>query len=195
LRAIKWRTVGIHQPQQFVAIRAGHHQHQLHIARPVHLVTRRFQRGHGGFARLAGERMLSFVDNQRHRFASGFIQRAQRIHQGQAIDLADFAGIDLQPAREADFLQPGPFGDLRHSPQLGQQSTTNGFCNQHARIAGHICPQIHIHHHNARLFQFGLQIAAQERGFAGAARRSQKEAIVRITKPSLALQGGDQLLG
>ena len=77
LRPVERCASGVDQAQQLVAVRARHHQHQMDLTGPVQLVTRRLECRHGGFAGLAGEGVLGFVDDQRHRLTRTFVQQAQ----------------------------------------------------------------------------------------------------------------------
>ena len=73
LGAIKRRPRRVHETKELVPVRAGHHQHQVHCPGLVQLVARRFQRSHGGLARLADKCVLRLINDQRHRFSCAFM--------------------------------------------------------------------------------------------------------------------------
>jgi hypothetical protein len=78
LRAVERGGGGFDQTQQLVAVRTGHYQHRVHFVRAVHLVPRGLQRRHGVFSRLAGQRVLRFVDDHRDRLAKAASWSARR---------------------------------------------------------------------------------------------------------------------
>ena len=147
LGAIEGRSIGIDQAQQLVSVRPRHHQHELNLPGTVELVAGRLECSHGGFARLAGQGVLRFVDDQCHRALAGFHQGPQSVGKCGAVYLADFGSVDFE-ATHADAFQPGGLGCLGDDAQLIHEGAPHGLGNQTTGVALLVGPQVHVHHHH-----------------------------------------------
>lgn len=99
--------------------------------------------------------MLGFVDDQRHWLACGGDQFAQRFAQGQSVDLADLAGVDVQRSGDVELVHAGRFGGAGDDAEMLAKLLADGGGNQVARIAVLVAPQVNINDDHADLFQPG----------------------------------------
>ena len=194
LRAVERRTVAVDQPQQLVAVGTGHHQHQVHLARRVELVAGGLERRHHRLARLTGQGVLCFVDDECDGFFRRLVQAVQGIGQGDAVDASDPAGVDRQCPGKTDAFQPRGLGRFGHQAQVRLQGAADRFGDQFAGVAALVGPQVHVHHHQPLPFQFRPQVVFQEGGLAGSPGGGQEQAVVGIAEQILALQRARQLL-
>ena len=157
------------QVGELVAVRARKDQEQARrFYTLVHLVARGLERKHGIGARLGGQRVLRLVDDQHDRPLHCLVEHIQRISQGNAGRQPDLAQVEGEGAQYLHLLHAGLLGQLGDRSVEFRQLRLDGVGNQMAGVAGAVGPEVDIDGDPLAALDFGHEVFAQERAFAGA---------------------------